>query len=113
MNITFNDNTPQMQKLKKLKRKSEERLVETFAKNAGLKYIDLSTRSINTDALKLIPEDRARAAYMAVFDMNDKEIHVAVRSPLPVKTQEEISRLKEKKYKPIIYMASQRSIEKA
>jgi 23S rRNA maturation-related 3'-5' exoribonuclease YhaM len=113
MNITFNDNTPQMQKLKKLKMKSEEKLVETFAKNYGVKYIDLSTKSINTDGLKLIPEERARDAYMAVFDMQDKKIHTAVRSPLPQKTQEEIKKLKDKGYIPIIYMASARSIEKA
>lgn len=113
MNITFNDNTPQMQKLRKLKKKSEEKLVKTFAKNYDVKYIDLSATSINTDGLKLIPEDRARAAYMAVFDMSDKTLRIAVRSPLPLKTQEEIQKLKDKKYEPIIYMASKASIEKA
>ena len=113
MNITFNDDTPQMQRLKKLKLKSEERLIKAFAKNAGLKYIDLSLKSINTDALKLIPEVRAREAYMAVFDMKDRNLDIAVRSTLPQKTQEEIQRLKDKKYNITIYIASARSIEKA
>ncbi|HIP21851.1 MAG TPA: type II/IV secretion system protein [Candidatus Pacebacteria bacterium] len=113
MNITFNDDTPQMQRLKKLKIKSEERLVKTFAKSAGVKYVDLSLKSINTDALKLIPEVRSREAHMVVFDMKDRDLDIAVRSTLPQKTQEEIQKLKDKKYNITIYMASARSIDKA
>ena len=113
MNITFNDDTPQMQRLKKLKIKSEERLVKTFAKSAGVKYVDLSLKSINTDALKLIPEVRSREAHMVVFDMKDRDLDIAVRSTLPQKTQEEIQKLKDKKYNITIYMASAKSIDKA
>jgi glutamate dehydrogenase (NADP+) len=47
-------------------------------------------RAINTDALKIIPEERARAAYIAIFDMVEKRLSVAVRSPLPTATQNEI-----------------------
>ncbi len=113
MNITFNEDTPQLQKLKKIKIKSEEKLIKIFAENAGLKYVDLSLKSINTDALKLIPEERAKAGGMAVFDMQDKKVDIALRSPLPQKTQEEIEKLKDKKYKPTIYIASKKSLKKA
>ncbi len=102
-----------MQKLKKLREESEEIMVEVYAKKYGIKYIDLSMQPINTDALKLIPEDRARAAGMAAFDLIGREVHVAVRSPLPTPVQEEVKRLQEKKYKVVLYMASKKSIEKA
>ena len=113
MTIQFNEDNPQMQKLKKLRRKSEERLVKTFAAKYGIKYVDLAMKSINTDALKLIPEEKAKAAMVAAFDMNDKVLHIAVRSPLPTQTQEIIQNLREKGYKPIIYLASKFSIDKA
>ena len=102
-----------MQKLKKLREDSEEIMVEVYAKKYGIKYIDLSMHPINTDALKLIPEDRAKAAGMAAFDLIGRQIHVAVRSPLPTLVKEEIKRLEEKKYEVVPYMASKKSIERA
>ncbi len=113
MTISFNNDTPQMQKLKKLRRKSEERLVKTFAQRYGIKYIDLSLKSINTDALKLIPPEKAKSAMVAAFDMSDKVVHIAVRSPLPNEVQEILQHLRDKGYKPVVYMASKFSIDKA
>jgi len=113
MTVNFNDDTPQMQKLKKLRKKSEERLIKTFAAQNGIKYIDLSLKSINTDALKIISEEKAKEAMAIAFDMSDKKIYLAVRSPLPTHTQNIIQDLREKGYKPVIYMASKFSIEKA
>lgn len=102
-----------MQKLKKLRVDSEEAMVEIYAEKYGAKYIDLSMIPINTDALKLIPRERAEAAKVAAFDLIGRKIHVAVRSPLPTLVQEEIARLEEKKYEVIVYMASKKSIDRA
>ena len=102
-----------MQKLKKLRSDSEEAMVEIYAQKYGAKYIDLSMTPINTDALKLVPKDRAEAASIAAFDLVGRKIHLAVRSPLPTLVQEEITRLEEKKYQVIVYMASKKSIDRA
>jgi hypothetical protein len=102
-----------MQKLKKLRLDSEEVLVEVYAKKAGIGYIDLTMRPINTDALKLVPQERALAAGIASFDLIGRKIYLAVRSPLPTLVQEEIKKLKEKKYQVFVYMASKKSIERA
>ncbi len=110
--VTFKE-AKHMQKIKKLREESEETLVEIYAKRAGVKYIDLSMTPINTDALKMIPEDRARAAGMAAFDMVGNHIMVAVRSPLPKLVQDEIKRLEDKKYVVEVFMASKKSIERA
>gem|GEM_PF-1645648 len=102
-----------MQKLKKLRRESEETMVEVYAKKYGVKYIDLSTLPINTDALKLIPQDRAKSAEIAAFDIVGKKILLGVKSPLPLLVEEEIKKLKEKKYTIELFMISSYSLKKA
>ena len=88
-------------------------MVQVYAHKSNLRYIDLSMVPINTDALRIIPEERARSIKMAVFDMVDRHLHVAIISPLPVLIQEELRRLREKKYTMDIYMVSNRSLNKA
>lgn len=102
-----------MQKLKRLRLDSEEVLVEVYAEKAGIEYVDLTMRPINTDALKLIPQERALAAGIASFDLVARKVHIAVRSPIPTLVQEEIAKLREKKYEVFVYMASKKSIERA
>ena len=102
-----------MRRIGKLRDSSEEMLVEVYAKKAGVKYIDLSMNPINTDALKLVPEERAKKAYIAAFELIGKKVHVAVRSPLPTLVKEEIESLKKKNFKVIVYMASKKSIDRA
>ncbi|MCK5588752.1 MAG: type II/IV secretion system protein [Candidatus Pacebacteria bacterium] len=102
-----------IQRLKKLRQQSEETMVEVYANKYGIKYIDLSLIPINTDALRIIPEDRARLAKMAVFDMIGRKLSVAVASPLPDLVQEETVRLKDKKYKVELFMVSKKSLEKS
>jgi len=102
-----------MQKLRKLRAESEEAMVELYAKKYGIKYIDLSMVPINTDALKLIPEDRAKKAGIAAFDAIGRKVHLAVRSPLPTLVKEEVKKLEDKKYVVEMYMASKKSIDRA
>ncbi len=102
-----------MQKLKKLRSNSEEAMLEIYAEKYGIKYIDLSMKPINTDALKIIPKDRAKSAGIAAFNIIGRELHLAVKSPLPTLVKEEIAKLEEKKYIVEIYIASKKSIAKA
>ena len=103
----------QMARVKIMKQRQEEDLVKMLAKRNGVGYVDLSTLPINTDALKLIPEDRARAAKMAAFNIQEKKIAIAVVSPMIPQVSDEIARLREKKYEPTVYMTSAKSLEKA
>ncbi len=88
-------------------------MVEVYSKKYGVQYIDLSLVPINTDALRVIPEDRARAHGMAAFNLVGRKLFLAVLSPLPDFVQEEIKRLETKKYEVELYMVSKRSIQKA
>ncbi len=59
----------------------EEDLAQILSQRYGLPYIDLSQTSINSDALRLIPEEDARTARLAIFDMNGKKLRIAILSP--------------------------------
>ena len=112
MTVSFKE-AKHLQKLKALRQQSEETMVAVYAAKYGVEYIDLSMLPINTDALRIIPEERARKAKMAAFDMVGREVKVAVLSPLPDAVSEEIQRLKDKKFIIDLYMVSTKSLQKA
>jgi type IV pilus assembly protein PilB len=106
------DEEEQNKKLKGLYEHEEEDLAQTLAKKYGIGYADLSVVSINTDALRLIPEAKARDAQIAAFDLIGDKLKVAVFSPNNPKTKEVIADL-ERKHMPEIYMVSRKSLELA
>ena len=54
--------------LNDLRKNEEEEIVKILATRYGLEFIDLKNITINTEALRLISEEIAREAKMAVFD---------------------------------------------
>ncbi len=109
--VQFNEEK-QKEKLANMRAKEEERLAEILSKKYGVPYIDLSVHPIDTDALRIIKEEDARAAEIAIFNAVDKDIDVAVLSPESDKAQAAIEALKERGYRPRIYMASHASLNK-
>ena len=112
MTVVFNEERRDL-KLRQMRIKQEERLVKLMANKHGVGYVNLSDVPINTDALKLIPEDRARQAGVAVFNLIERRAAVAIISPHNPVLHQEIQRLKQKKYDMTIFMASKGSLEKA
>lgn len=106
------DEEKQKDRLKSLLRKEEEELASTLSTRHGLPYIDLSTHPINIDALRLIKEPEAREANLAIFDIADKKIEVAVLSPSNEKTVVLTEDLKRRGYEPELFMVSHQSLEK-
>lgn len=107
------DEEKQIKRLDELKKKEEEDLARILSTKYGISYIDLVPTAINTDALKLIPEKKARESKIAVFDITNKKIKVAVQSPANTDTQEAIRELEEKGYSPTVFMTSTQSLNKA
>lgn len=103
----------QLVRVRQMKQRQEEEFVKMLAKKHGVGYVDLSTLPINTDALKLIPEDRARQFSMAAFNLSERKVAIAVVSPLIPQVSDEVARLRAKKYEPAVYMTSKKSLEKA
>lgn len=106
------DEEKQKEKVKSLLKREEEELAATLSSHHGIPYIDLSTHSINIDSLRIIKEEDARAASLAIFNATDKKIDVAVLSPDNKKTIEAIEDLRRRGFIPEIFMVSHQSLNK-
>jgi len=80
MPAQFNDKK-QEERLDELRRREEEQLAEMLAGRYGVEYVDLTSKSIDTDALRLVPEKEAREAEVAAFRKVNKKLFVAMRAP--------------------------------
>ncbi len=112
MTITFDDSKSN-QRVSDLRQKEEEDLAEMLAGKYGIPYVDLSGMTINTDGLKLVPQDIARNSKIAVFDMTGKKLKVAVIAPKREETMAVLQDLETRGYVPELHITSNRSLEKA
>lgn len=78
--VDFNEKK-QDERLLELRAREEEQLAEVLAGKYGVEYVDLTSKSIDTDALRLIPEADARRTETAAFHKINKNIFVAMRAP--------------------------------
>ncbi len=106
------DEEKQKSRLYELHKREAEELAKVLSVKYGAKYLDLSTISINTDALRIIPEKLSREARVASFEKNGKKLKIATVSPQAIETIEVIKKLEEDGYKLTIYMVSVRSMER-
>ncbi|MDP3988612.1 MAG: type II/IV secretion system protein [bacterium] len=107
------DDANAQSRLDELQEKEAEDLAQILSERYGLTYIDLTRFSINTDALRLIPEDVARNAGFAAFNLVGREVGAAVISPRNEKVDPILNRLSEQGYKVELYIASRNSLERA
>jgi type IV pilus assembly protein PilB len=116
MPLQFTDplkNTKINDKLETLKRQEEEELAQMLSSRYGIQYADLTGVNINTNALRLIPEENARKSKIAAFDLLNKKINLAIQSPNKIETQNEIKDLEQRGYLVETFMVSSRSLERA
>ena len=109
----FADKEKQERRLEELRKKEEEDVVRILATRYGLNFIDLKPIPINTDALRLIPEDLAREAKIVAFDKIAKKLQIAVFSPKNEKAAIILNKLEADDYKLQISMTTTASLEKA
>lgn len=112
MTIHF-DEDKQNQRLRLLLIEEEEKSTQIMAEQLGIPYIDLTRIPINTDGLRLIPEEEARANRVAVFEIVGKKVSLAVKSPTSNETEDSIKNLTNKGYEVLLYMTSTQSLNKA
>ena len=107
------DERKQEERLEELRKREEEQLAQMLAGKYGVGYVDLTSKSIDTDSLRLIPEKEARDTETAAFKKVNKKLLVAMRAPerpnalLTVKNLEGLGYTVEK------YMVSRASLEHA
>ena len=102
----------QQSRLYELHKREAEELAKVLSVKYGVQYLDLSTISINTDALRIIPEKLSREIRVASFEKTGKKLKLATVSPQAVETIKIIKKLEEDGYKIDTYMVSLRSIER-
>jgi type IV pilus assembly protein PilB len=107
------DEAEQNKKLGVLHRKEEEELIAMLAGKYGHQYINLNGITINTDALRLIDENKAHGAEIALFEKRDKNVRVAIRNPNNTETQKVLAELADRGLTPEIFMVSTASLEHA
>lgn len=110
--VQFNE-VRQKKKIEELRIQEAENLTRILAEKYKIPYLDLSTTPINTDALRLIPEEEARTANIAAFRLIGKTVHVAVSSPESEKVKMALKELERRDYKPVLHLVSKRSLERA
>lgn len=108
--VTF-DESKQKKQLDELRKKEEEKLVEILSVKYGIPYIDLKTTPINSRALLIMKEEKAKDSTLAVFDAKGKKIKVAIFSPNNDKTQEGLRSLEDRGFKIDLYMTSHAGLE--
>ena len=106
------DEVKQNKQLKLLRKKEEERLIETLSKKYNIPYVLITPHLIDIEALPFIKESVARDAHVAVFGKGPKkQIKVAVFSPHNEKTEAALQMLQQKGFIVATYMASKESLE--
>lgn len=99
--------------LKEMREREAEDLAKILALKYKLPYLDLSTMTIDLDALGLVPEEKAREGKIAVFQKTGQKLQIAIQSPNPELTRNLIKELEEKGFKPTLYLVSETSLQRA
>lgn len=107
------DEDKQNKKIKDLYSTEEEELAQMLAARYGLLYVNFSQIPINSDALRVIEESKARAAKCVAYNRVDKRLEIAVLSPKNDATVALIGELEQKGYKVSQAMASINSLMRA
>jgi len=106
------DEEKQNARVEELKREEAENLTRVLSEKYELPYLDLALVSVNIDGLRVLKEEQALTANIAVFNIVDKKLHVGVLSPNNKKTQEALADLQKRGYSLIVYLVSPESLKK-
>jgi len=112
MDLPF-DTTAGDAKLSGIREREEEDLALILSQKYGLTYADLSLKEIDSDALRIIPEDQARAAEVVAFGKTAKVLSIALHNPnnpLVAKVREDLT---QRGFSLHEFLVSKKSIERA
>lgn len=108
----FNE-SKQEERLHELRAREEEELAEVLSHKYNVDYTDLTSKSIDTDALGLIPEADARSAEVAAFHKANKVIFVAMRAPERPDSLQQVERVERLGYQVRKFIVSKASLDHA
>ncbi|MEK9153967.1 MAG: GspE/PulE family protein [Patescibacteria group bacterium] len=103
----------QEERLEELRAREEEQLAEMLAQKYGVEYVDLTKKSIDSDALRLVLEKEARSAEIAAFRKINKKLFVAMRAPERDDTLQSLEKLQRLGYTLSRFIVSRASLDHA
>ena len=112
MDLPF-DTEHETAKLAEIREREEEDLTRILSQKYGLPYNDLSLNKIDADALRTIPEEKARTAEAAAFDRVAKTISLAIHNPSNAALAELRHDMAQRGFKVQEFLVSKKSLDKA
>lgn len=109
----FADEELRDERLAQLHRREEEELAKILSEKYSIPYADLGKLTIDTDGLRILPEEVARKAKMAIFDLIGKRVRVAMLAPKREDTQGILRDLESRGYIIEPFMVSTQSLNRA
>lgn len=110
---THFDTKAEDEKLSRVRDKEEEDLAELLANRHNVPYTDLTVVPAEMDALRIIPEAKAREARVIAFAKNGKKLSLAVENLEGFSLPEIMKELEEQGFSVTKYLVSPRSITTA
>lgn len=107
------DTAAENEKLAGIREKEEEDLARILADKYGLTYTDLGMVPVNMDALRLIPEAKAREAEAVAFDKASKQVSIAFHNPGNEAVAGVLKDLESQGYTLTKFLVSKKSIDRA
>ena len=110
--IHFNEEKSKRRSQDLLKREAV-RVAQYLSNKHGIPYIDLTLTSVNTEALGLISEEEAKAAKVAAYHIQGRQVDMAALSPLTDAVKKVVDKLKEAGHAPLMHITTQHSLDHA
>ena len=98
------------ERIEQLHKREEEELAKVLAGKYGVEYTDLTSKSIDTDALQLVPEQEAHDSEIAAFRKIGKRLFVAMRAPERANSLQSVATLERLGYQVRRFMVSHASL---
>src|SRR5680860_331959 len=98
------------EKIKALWQESKEREAQRLAEKDNLSYVDLRKSPIETSALSIIPEEKAKEANIIAFQKIGNQVKIAALDPFNIETIKTIEEVKKGGYKVVIFIATEESL---
>jgi len=111
--MAFKGEQKQEEFLTKIRREEEENRAKLLAEKIDSPYLNLAFIPIESDALELIPKEKAEKAKTAIINREFKTLLLAVLSPDDKETQSLIAELQKSGYAIKIFIVSKNSLKKA
>ena len=100
-------------KLELLKKREEEDSVKILSQKYKIPYADLTIFPIETDAIKMVDENKARGAELIVFQTTGRNLKIGVRNPEKQEVKIVLKKLAEERYSYDLFLVSRLSLEHA